>query len=72
MWVFCLSLAWQTPFQRHLQFNPVPLALALLDESSLGRDIDSFRHTKQSLASTLKGSVDSKFDVACSNAHTVS
>jgi Exocyst complex component Sec8 N-terminal len=46
----------------HLQFNPVILALALLDESSAGRDFDSFRQTKQLLATTLKGSVDSKFE----------
>ncbi|KAH9937245.1 Sec8 exocyst complex component-specific domain-containing protein [Fomitopsis serialis] len=39
-------------------FNPVELALQLLDESSLGRDADSFRRTKDLLSNALKGSVD--------------
>ncbi|KZT75066.1 hypothetical protein DAEQUDRAFT_742424 [Daedalea quercina L-15889] len=39
-------------------FNPVELALQLLDQSSLGKDIDSFRLTKDLLSNALKGSVD--------------
>lgn len=35
------------------------LALQLLDQSSLGKDIDSFRRTKDTLSKALKGSVDS-------------
>lgn len=35
------------------------LALQLLDESSHGKDVDSFRHTKDMLSNALKGSVDS-------------
>ncbi|CCL98507.1 uncharacterized protein FIBRA_00506 [Fibroporia radiculosa] len=40
------------------QFNPVELALQLLDDSSLGKDMDSFRRTKDMLSKALKGSVD--------------
>ncbi|KAH9836975.1 Sec8 exocyst complex component-specific domain-containing protein [Rhodofomes roseus] len=39
-------------------FKPVELALQLLDQSSLGKDIDSFRRTKDLLSNALKGSVD--------------
>lgn len=46
------------------QFNPVPLALALLDDSSAGRDLESFRYTKRQLETTLKSSVDSEFYAA--------
>ena len=42
-----------------LQFNPVDLALQLLDSDSAGKDIDSFKQTKTRLARALKGSVDS-------------
>lgn len=42
-----------------MQFNNVDLALQLLDQSSLGKDIDSFRRTKNKLSRALKGSVDS-------------
>ena len=42
-----------------MQFNNVDLALQLLDQSSLGKDIDSFRRTKNKLSKALKGSVDS-------------
>ena len=42
-----------------MQFNNVDLALQLLDKSSLGKDIDSFRRTKDTLSKALKGSVDS-------------
>ena len=42
-----------------MQFNNVDLALQLLDQSSLGKDIDSFRKTKNKLSKALKGSVDS-------------
>jgi exocyst complex component 4 len=37
----------------------VDLALQLLDDSSLGKDMDSFRRTKNMLSKALKGSVDS-------------
>lgn len=43
-----------------LQFNNVDLALSLLDDSSAGKDIESFRQTKVLLSNALKGSVDSK------------
>ena len=43
------------------QFNNVDLALQLLDKSSLGKDMVSFRRTKQLLSKALKGSVDSMF-----------
>lgn len=43
------------------QFNPVDLALQLLDNSSLGKDMESFRRTKNTLSKALKGSVDSTF-----------
>ncbi|KAK0208187.1 exocyst complex component sec8 [Desarmillaria ectypa] len=39
-------------------FNPVDLALQLLDDSSLGKDIDSFHSTKNVLSKALQGSVD--------------
>ena len=42
------------------QFNTVDLALQLLDKSSLGKDMDSFRRTKNMLSKALKGSVDSR------------
>ncbi|OBZ79924.1 putative exocyst complex component sec8 [Grifola frondosa] len=44
-----------------LDFNPVDLALQLLDESSLGKDLDSFRRTKYMLSRALKGSVDKHY-----------
>jgi exocyst complex component 4 len=50
-----------TDFMEHRQFNPVDLAIQLLDESSMGKDIDSFRRTKIMLSKALKGSVDSKY-----------
>lgn len=43
------------------EFNTVDLALQLLDESSLGKDIESFRQTKEMLARALKGSVDKHY-----------
>ncbi|EPQ60468.1 exocyst complex component sec8 [Gloeophyllum trabeum ATCC 11539] len=43
-------------------FNPVDLALQLLDESSTGKDIDSFRRTKDLLSRALKGSVDKHYE----------
>ncbi|KAH9948198.1 Sec8 exocyst complex component-specific domain-containing protein [Amylocystis lapponica] len=43
-------------------FNPVDLALQLLDDSSLGKDIDSFRQTKNALSRALKGSVDKHYE----------
>ncbi|KAJ3508842.1 hypothetical protein NLJ89_g5535 [Agrocybe chaxingu] len=42
-------------------FNNVDLALQLLDESSLGKDMDSFRRTKNMLSRALKGSVDKHY-----------
>ncbi|KAG2154660.1 Sec8 exocyst complex component-specific domain-containing protein [Suillus clintonianus] len=39
-------------------FNNVDLALSLLDDTSIGKDIESFRRTKVMLAQALKGSVD--------------
>ncbi|RXW22590.1 hypothetical protein EST38_g3261 [Candolleomyces aberdarensis] len=42
-------------------FSNVELALQLLDESSLGKDMDSFRRTKQKLSKALKGSVDKHY-----------
>lgn len=42
-----------------LQFNPVDLALQLLESSSSGKDVESFRQTKATLSKALKGSVDS-------------
>ena len=41
------------------QFNPVDLALQILDDSSAGKDMGSFRRTKDMLSHALKGSVDS-------------
>ncbi|KDR85374.1 hypothetical protein GALMADRAFT_234199 [Galerina marginata CBS 339.88] len=42
-------------------FNNVDLALQLLDKSSLGKDMDSFRRTKNMLSKALKGSVDKHY-----------
>ncbi|KAF8595459.1 hypothetical protein BDV93DRAFT_528628, partial [Ceratobasidium sp. AG-I] len=42
-------------------FNPVSLALSLLDDSSVGRDLDSFRRTKAMLERALKGTVDKHY-----------
>ncbi|OCH94713.1 hypothetical protein OBBRIDRAFT_769063 [Obba rivulosa] len=42
-------------------FNPVDLALQLLDGSSLGKDMASFRRTKDTLSRALKGSVDQHY-----------
>lgn len=41
------------------QFNPVELALQLLDDASSGQGMASFRQTKKMLSHALKGSVDS-------------
>ncbi|KAJ6604476.1 exocyst complex component sec8 [Mycena vulgaris] len=43
------------------EFNNVDLALELLDESSVGKDMDSFRRTKNMLSKALKGSVDKHY-----------
>lgn len=40
------------------QFNNVDLALSLLDETSTGKSMSSFRKTKEMLSQALKGSVD--------------
>ncbi|KAG6911570.1 hypothetical protein DXG01_011872 [Tephrocybe rancida] len=42
-------------------FNNVDLALQLLDDSSHGKDMDSFRRTKEMLGRALKGSVDKHY-----------
>ncbi|TCD59885.1 hypothetical protein EIP91_011260 [Steccherinum ochraceum] len=47
-----------------LDFNPVDLALRLLDGSSdpsFGKDMDSFRRTKEMLSNALKGSADNNY-----------
>jgi exocyst complex component 4 len=54
-----LSLEYSFFITYSMQFNNVDLALQLLDQSSLGKDIDSFRRTKNTLSKALKGSVDS-------------
>ncbi|KAF7339621.1 Sec8 exocyst complex component specific domain-containing protein [Mycena sanguinolenta] len=43
------------------EFNSVDLALELLDENSVGKDMDSFRRTKNMLSKALKGSVDKHY-----------
>ncbi|KAI0068285.1 hypothetical protein BV25DRAFT_1793562 [Artomyces pyxidatus] len=43
------------------EFNPVDLALQILDESSSGKDMNSFRRTKLMLSQALKGSVDKHY-----------
>ncbi|KAJ7225698.1 exocyst complex component sec8 [Mycena pura] len=43
------------------EFNSVELALELLDENSTGKDMDSFRRTKNMLSKALKGSVDKNY-----------
>ncbi|KAF8917620.1 Sec8 exocyst complex component-specific domain-containing protein [Mucidula mucida] len=47
-------------------FNPVDLALQLLDESSVGKDIESFHRTKKMLSKALKGSVDKHYQAFAS------
>ncbi|KAG9089978.1 hypothetical protein FRC06_001261 [Ceratobasidium sp. 370] len=42
-------------------FNPVSLALRLLDDSSVGCDLDSFRRTKAMLERALKGTVEKHY-----------
>ncbi|KAG6885406.1 hypothetical protein C0993_002139 [Termitomyces sp. T159_Od127] len=42
-------------------FNNVDLALQLLEDSSHGKDMDSFRRTKEMLGQALKGSVDKHY-----------
>ncbi|TFK77269.1 hypothetical protein BDN72DRAFT_784268 [Pluteus cervinus] len=42
-------------------FNNVDLALQLLDNPSLGKDMESFRKTKNMLSKALKGSVDKHY-----------
>lgn len=53
------------------QFNNVDLALQLLDDSSLGKDMDSFRRTEEMLGKALKGSVDSAFNPSMSHCERV-
>jgi exocyst complex component 4 len=43
------------------EFSPVDLALQILDDSSAGKDMSSFRQTKLMLSRALKGSVDKHF-----------
>ncbi|KAE9408284.1 hypothetical protein BT96DRAFT_962930 [Gymnopus androsaceus JB14] len=40
------------------EFNPVDLAVDLLDQKSAGKDLDDFQETKYKLFSALKGTVD--------------
>ena len=40
------------------QFNPVELALSLLDDESQGKDMDSFARTKNMLERALKGTTE--------------
>lgn len=54
---------------RAVQFNAADLALQLLDDSSLGNDMKSFRRTKQMLGQALKGSVDSEASLPFDFAH---
>ncbi|KAL0071792.1 exocyst subunit [Marasmius tenuissimus] len=42
-------------------FNSVDLALQLLDESSSGKDMESFKQTRRLLSKALKGSVDKHY-----------
>ncbi|KAL0580816.1 exocyst subunit [Marasmius crinis-equi] len=42
-------------------FNAVDLALQLLDESSTGKDMESFKQTRRQLSKALKGSVDKHY-----------
>lgn len=62
-----LSLLSFLPNATVLQFNPVDLALQILEESSSGKDLESFRQTKHMLSRALKGSVDStcRFTRSC-------
>jgi hypothetical protein len=57
-WLFIPPVSLVT---RTFQFNSVDLALQLLDDSSLGKDMKSFRRTKDMLSRALKGSVDSTY-----------
>ncbi|KIJ46391.1 hypothetical protein M422DRAFT_66747 [Sphaerobolus stellatus SS14] len=43
------------------EFNPVDLALSLLDDSTDGQDIDSFKQTMRLLEKTLRGTVDKHY-----------
>nr|GAT47843.1 Sec8 exocyst complex component specific domain-containing protein [Mycena chlorophos] len=43
------------------EFNHVDLALELLDGNSAGKDMDSFRRTRNMLSKALKGSVDKHY-----------
>ncbi|CDO72995.1 hypothetical protein BN946_scf185007.g49 [Trametes cinnabarina] len=52
---------WAVVINPDQDFNPVDLALQLLDDSSLGKDMDSFRRTKDMLSQALKGSVDKHY-----------
>jgi len=40
------------------QFNPVELALSLLDDDSQGKDMGSFSRTKNMLERALKGTIE--------------
>ncbi|KAF9527778.1 exocyst complex component sec8 [Crepidotus variabilis] len=48
-------------------FNHVDLALQLLDESALGKDMESFRNTKNMLSKALRGSVDQHYQAFASS-----
>ncbi|KNZ72347.1 putative exocyst complex component sec8 [Termitomyces sp. J132] len=55
------DLEYQAERQNAIEFNNVDLALQLLDDSSHGKDMDSFRRTKDMLGHALKGSVDKHY-----------
>ena len=58
----CVSLAVCECRADIFQFNPVELALQLLDDasSSSGQGMQAFQQTKKRLSRALKGSVDSE------------
>ncbi|KAG9049709.1 hypothetical protein FS837_009354 [Tulasnella sp. UAMH 9824] len=48
-------------FVAESEFNPVSLALSLLDNSPAGRDPNSFRRAKDMLANSLRGTIDQNY-----------
>ncbi|KAG8889462.1 hypothetical protein FRB98_004147 [Tulasnella sp. 332] len=48
-------------FVNEPEFNPVTLALSLLDNSSAGRDLDSFQRAKYMLEQSLRGTIDKHY-----------
>jgi len=47
------------------QFNPVELALYLLDEKDQGKSMESFQNMKYQLEKALKGTIDSMLSYHC-------